>query len=238
MADEIRGYPATGSTIDRRIRTGLSPFILVRVGGEAVGAIQSLTANEQRGVVRVQELGTDGVIELTPNAPAQVSLQVQRLVFDNLRLPPAFKRGFAHIQAQRLPFDVAVYDRTHGSCSNIGNQVIIYRNCYFESYSTTYASNNYQITENATIAAQYVENLLPETADSNERGLQPDMHRIENEANLGIRLGTLDYPDLIDEFWTGSTGPGDTPPTRLRASLRTRTTSRSVACQHGNRNFE
>lgn len=231
-------YPSTGSTIDRRIRTGLSPLILVRVNGEAVGAIQTLNPTETRQVARVQELGTDGVIELVPNSPTNVTLQVTRLVFDNLRLPPAFRRGFAHIQAQRLPFDIDVFDRTHGLQSpNISMQITSYRNCYFANYSSSYQANNYQITENATIEAQYVEDLHPVTASVNERGLSPDVNYIENLANTGIRLGTLDFPDLIDEYWKGGVGEEEAPPQHILVSYSLKP-QRSVAWAHGRGNID
>jgi len=234
MASNVNtDYPSTGSSIDRRIRTGLSPLILVKVNGEAVGAIQSLNPTESRTLARVQELGTDGFIELVPNSPTTVTLQVTRIVFDNLRLPPAFRRGFAHIQAQRLPFDIDVFDRSHGTASpNVSMQVTSYRNCYFSNYSATYQANNYQISETATIEAQYVEDLLPVTTAYNERGLAPDMHPIENLANLGIRIGSLDFPDLIDEFWIGGATPSEAPPPRILVTYSTQP-QRTVAYLHG-----
>lgn len=233
----LTDYPTTGSTLDRRIRTGLSPLLVVKVNGEAVGAIQSLNPSESRQVARVQELGTDGVIELVPNAPTTVTLQVSRLVFDNLRLPPAFRRGFAHIQAQRLPFDIDVFDRTHGLANpNIGVQVTSYRNCYFSNYSATYQAANYQITENATIEAQYVDDLLPVTAGFNERGLAPDLNQIENLANLGIRIGSLDFPDLIDEYFVGGATSSEAPPQRIIVTYSSQPQRTTVVTGHGNRN--
>ena len=232
----LSDYPTTGSTLDRRIRTGLSPLLVVKVNGEAVGAIQSLNPSESRQVARVQELGTDGVIELVPNAPTTVTLQVSRLVFDNLRLPPAFRRGFAHIQAQRLPFDIDVFDRTHGlSSPNVGVQVTSYRNCYFSNYSATYQAANYQITENATIEAQYVDDLLPVTPGFNERGLSPDLNQIENLANLGYRIGSLDFPDLIDEYFVGGANSEEAPPQRVIVSYTSQPQRTTTIANHGNR---
>ena len=209
-------YPATGSTLDNRMRTGLSTQIIVRVNGEAVGAIQSFAPSQNRQIERVREVGTDGFIEIHPNAPTTIQIQVTRIVFDNLKLPPAFKRGFENINSQRLPFDIEVYDHTH--VETIPPQVTVYRNCWFASYASTYTAGAYQISENATIECQYAENLLPVEKGRNERGLEPDMdiNRWEARVDTGQRLGSMDTPDLIDEFFVNEFG--SIPQPRLQAS--------------------
>lgn len=216
MALESIPYPATGSTIDTRMRTGMSTQFIIRVNGEAVGTLQSFDPSESRPIQPVQEIGTDGFIEVHPNGPTTVKISVQRIVFDNLRLAPAFKRGFEHINAQRLPFDIEVYDHTH--VESIAPQVIVYRNCWFASIGTRYAAGNYQIAESAEIVCQYVENLLPVEKGRNERGLEPDVdaNRWESKVDTGQRLGSMDTPDLIDEYFVSEFA--SIPQPRIQAS--------------------
>jgi hypothetical protein len=75
-----------------------------------VGAIQTLTPTESRSLTRISEVGTDGVLEIVPTSAFTIELSVTRLVFDYRRLPAAFGRGFRHIHAQRIPFDIVVID--------------------------------------------------------------------------------------------------------------------------------
>lgn len=98
-----------------RIQAALSTQIIVQasVGDGSrvvVGAIQTLAPTETRPLVRISELGTDGVLQVVPNAAFTVELAVTRLVFDFRRLPAAFGRSFRHIHAQRNPFDIVVTD--------------------------------------------------------------------------------------------------------------------------------
>jgi hypothetical protein len=105
-------YPSSGSTMGTRSNVGLSPQILVKVGNTTVGAIQSFNIDQDKDIVMVEEIGNDGIIESHPKGSAKVILNVNRFVFDNLRLPEAFGRGFVNIQSQRIPFDIHVFDRS------------------------------------------------------------------------------------------------------------------------------
>jgi hypothetical protein len=105
-------YPGSGSSLGAQTNVGLSTQIVVKVNNTTVGAIQSLVAKQDRKMKVVEEIGTDGIIEIHPMESAKISLTVSRIVFDSLRLPEAFGRGFINIQSQRLPFDICVLDRS------------------------------------------------------------------------------------------------------------------------------
>jgi hypothetical protein len=130
----------------------MSTQIIVKVGTETVGAIQKLTINHNRNVERVKEVGLDGILELVPNQPTQYDLNVDRIVFDRLRLPEAFSRGFINIKSQLIGFDILVIDRTNGE----DNGVVLHKlvGCWFNRYTTNYDSGNYIITENATLLCE------------------------------------------------------------------------------------
>lgn len=58
-------YPNTKSTLthpngNNKTGTASSTQIIIKVGNEAVGAIQTLTVNEKRQVTFFNEVGTDG----------------------------------------------------------------------------------------------------------------------------------------------------------------------------------
>lgn len=131
-----------------------------------IGAIQSLAPTETRPLIRISEVGTDGVIEIVPNASATCEIAVTRMVFDYQRLPAAFQRGFRHIAAARLPFDIVVEDynayQEYGGTPPEGGITAgifvktIYKNCWLQNYSFTYTQDNYLISETATIWAEHV----------------------------------------------------------------------------------
>src|SRR5271157_1655295 len=104
-------YPNTQSTVKATApHTGLSTQIVIKVSGVPVGALQNLTVNQARPLERIKEIGTDGCIEIVPSGITTFELTASRIVFDEVRLPEAFLRGFRFINAQRLPFDIEIYD--------------------------------------------------------------------------------------------------------------------------------
>ena len=191
-------YPKTGSTLQSSISAGLSTQIVVKVGSDTVGALQSLEVRQNRPLTRIVELGLDGTLEIVPTQRAEVTLSVRRVVFDRLRLPEAFERGFLNIKSQRLPFDILVIDQTGGD-----NELAVthhYNHCWFQDYATPYGADNYLITETATIWAEDVSSRLGASANAAQGGardMKPQIEEIERDADIGNRRGTLDAPGLI-----------------------------------------
>ena len=108
-------YPRTNSILDSgRSRTGLSTQIVVYANGEPVGAIQSFQESQSKSVKKIAEVGTDGFIEIVPQAPTGVNLNITRIAFDGLSITQAFSRGWRNITSQRIPFDIVVIDSFAG----------------------------------------------------------------------------------------------------------------------------
>jgi hypothetical protein len=206
MAD----YPSTGTILDNpntegSTRTALSTQIIVYVNTEPVGAIQSFQETQARANKRISEVGTDGVIEIVPQSPAQVTLTVQRIVFDGLSLPESFSRGFKNIHSQRIPFDIVVIDKFTGGGDNDA-VVTTYHNCWFSNLSKTFQVSDYTIVENANIDCEYVSSRRAGEAVANSQGVGGgreivgrQIDPIEQAADAGInkRRGSLDFPGLI-----------------------------------------
>lgn len=214
MADFLvgSGFPNTGTNINagHRTNSGLSTQIIIKVFNSPVGALQRLSVSQNRPLQRISEIGTDGVIEIVPNAATTFELTADRIVFDQLRLPESFSRGFRFIAAQRIPFDIDVIDIS-GTDPNIpdddGNKVVMtYKNCWFTRYETPYAADNYLITESATL---YCETgyLVQIGRDGSLRPVdrQVDTAGVEAEVNSGRRLGSLDAAGLIQSLFEGET---------------------------------
>lgn len=203
-------YLFTNSTNSSNIATGLATQIIVEVNNQRVGAIQRLVPRQQRNIRGVAEVGTDGFIEKVPNQPTDVTLDVERIVFDRLRLPTAFARQFVNIHAQRVPFDIRVFDKSNtdadeqavpGEVSGSENSIVshVYRNCWFQNYSSTYNAGDYIISESATISCEFVRTFTgqDQPVDGGIRGITFDESGgvVESLADRG-RRGSLDSAGL------------------------------------------
>jgi hypothetical protein len=195
-------YLYTGTTQSAATNTGLSTQILIKVDGQAVGAVQSLSSTQARQNRRIQEVGTDGVIEVVPQTATNVSLTVNRIVFDRKRLPEAFQRGYLNIHAQRIPFDIFVFDFSNVDPANVdddfdvsGQQDVIttiYENCWFSNLTTTYNATDYIITESANIDCEFVHSFVNGDPTQNASVGNPDFDdALERIADTG-RRGALD----------------------------------------------
>lgn len=194
-------YPKTGSTLDSTTRSSLSTQIIIMVNNEPVGAIQSFGETQNRQIKEILEVGTDGIVELVPSNPNKPSLRINRIYFDGLSLPEAFSRGFRNLQSQRIPFDIVVIDQTTGT----GNDAIIttYHNCWFESLSTTYQSNDYTIVQDANVKCEFIstirggEAIALSQGTGGSRQVPVQIDSVELAADSGKTRGSLDFPGLI-----------------------------------------
>jgi len=204
-------YPLTGSTLNSSISTGLSTQILIKVESETVGAIQSIDINHTRGLERVKEVGTDGVIEIVPNKATEYSISVTRIVFDRLRLPEAFARGFMNIKSQLLPFDIQVIDRTNGD----GDAAIVHTlsRCWFNDYKPSYKADSFILQETASLWCEDISTTLGTSQNSavqgGARGVNYQINDRERQTDTGAGgtstsggsgggfRGTMDVSDIV-----------------------------------------
>lgn len=159
-------YPYTGTALNASTQTGLSTQILVQVDGITVGGIQRLTVDQRRPLRAITEVGTDGNIEIVPNAATSFALQIERIYFDRKTITESLGRSFLNIQAQRYPFDIFIYDfhnvnaaaldpEFDASLSSDGIITTIYENVWLESLSTSYTSSDYIIMQNVSAQAEF-----------------------------------------------------------------------------------
>ncbi len=199
----MAAYPNTGSILNSKIHTALSTQIIIMCEGNSIGAIKSFSENQSRSNTRITEVGTDGTIEIVPTAPVDISLDLDRTVFDGLSLPEAFARGFRNIQSQRIPFDIVVIDQFSGT----GDDAVIttYHNCWFKSLSKSYSSDDYVIVERASVDVESISTIRGGEAVAKSQGVgggrqiaNVQFDDIETQADSGLRLGGLDFGGLIN----------------------------------------
>ena len=205
-------YPNTGSILNSQIHTGLSTQISILVNNEPVGAIQSLSITQTRNLARIKEVGTDGILEIVPERATEYSANIERIVFDRLRLPEAFSRGFVNIKSQMIPFDILILDRTGGGPGSEGVVKHLLMNCWFTSYNPKYGADSFILSESATVFFEDISSTLGTSnsyvARGGERGIAQQTHErerltdtssggIDGESGTGFR-GTMDFSDLIN----------------------------------------
>lgn len=151
----MTNYPQSGSLLENRINSGLSTQITIKVDSTTVGAIQRLSITQNRDLHRWEEIGTEGVVEIHPKGAAKIDIAVDRIVFDGMRLPEAFARGFINLQSQRVPFDIHIIDRTE--IKYTGDAVVhVFNNCWFRQYNPQFRADNFIVSEAAQIWCEYV----------------------------------------------------------------------------------
>jgi hypothetical protein len=207
-------YPHTGSLIDDKgrntTRTGVSTQIVIQVDGNPIGAIQSLSWNENRPIHMVDEVGTDGHVDSVPKSSTNITGDCNRVRFDNLRMAAAFSRGFIHVSAQRIPFDILILDvfaadenPADGSFDDTDNIVTtIIKNVWISKLGVTLQSSDFVIAETMSWEAETIYSYLGQGQNvvpaPNARPLPIiDNDAFEKQADIGKRRGALDAAGLI-----------------------------------------
>jgi hypothetical protein len=143
-----------------------------------IGFVQSLTPSESRTITKVQELGTEGVVQAVPGNTNGGQLAISRFAVYNanlwnaLGLTPtgtftkrddqiidsASKRNdsgtygnpFRTLKDQRVPLEFKVKTKLPDSSAQ-AYYIETYVDCWLSAYSKTIAANTITVSETATI---------------------------------------------------------------------------------------
>lgn len=190
-----------------RTATHLSTNIYLAVNGIQIGAVQTLQVNEDRSLRMIDEVGTDGHIDSAPNKSVDITGSCQRVRFDGQRIAEAFMRGFVHVHAQRIPFDIEIHDDFQGADDD---SVIIttIRNVWIQRISYNYQAGDFVIVEDMNWQGEGIDSQrqsgTPVVSSVNNRGIPmagaSTLNPYETEADVGKYRGALDAPGLLDAF--------------------------------------
>ena len=152
--------------------------IQVYANGMRVGFVQSFNPSESRNIVKVQELGTEGVVQAVPGNTNGGQLSISRFAVYNASLFNAiggtdngkfteagnmyydnapqsngiFSNPFKTLKDQRVPLEFKVKTTMPtGTSDTAGYYVETYVDCWLSTYSKTIAANTITITESATV---------------------------------------------------------------------------------------
>ena len=197
-----------GPAGENKTFTAVSTNIIIKVGDNPVGAIKSLSVNENRKITQIDEVGTDGHIDSVPSASTNISGSCQRTRFDNLRILPAFSRGFVHLAAQRIPFDIDIIDMFAGPDDST-RIVTTIKNVWVSKLAVTFRSDDFVIVEDMDWEAEAIysflgspgNNVVPGAAGTRNLAIGPN-NIFERETDRGDRRGSLNGFGLLQDIST------------------------------------
>lgn len=203
MATRNTGTSLVDSQQNNRTATHLSTNIIIKVDGNIVGAVQSLSVNESRQIAMVKEVGTDGNIDSHPQSATSYTGNCTRVRFARTRITEAFGRGFIHAHSQRIPFDIEIQDIF--ADSDRANAVItVLKNVWVNSLAVNYQADNYAVSETMGFTFEriysFINNRNVVQAASSDRQFPIVLNEFEQQADRGAYIGALDAPGLLNAF--------------------------------------
>jgi len=208
----MAGYPQTGTIINgksgnfNRVGTGLSTNIVVMVGNNAVGAIQEISYNENRTHADIVELGTDGIIDITPSQAVKYDGSCNRIRFDRMRIAQAFSRGFVHVKSQRVGFNIMIIDKWGSDgTDDSGSVITMLTDVWITKLGASQSATNFVITDNMGFKFRDIHSYLGApginaTTGGGTRGMPLAFNKWENDTDIGNRMGAIDAPGLINDY--------------------------------------
>lgn len=207
--------PNTGSTLTvagsnaNKTSTGISTNMIIMVNNQSVGAIQQMQISEKRDIKMIDEIGSDGHIDSTPNSSTNISGSCQRVRYDRLRVTEAFSRGFIHAASQVYPFDIVILDRQK---KDQGSQIsTVIKNVWITGIDTTLSSSDWVIVDNMSWVAETMFSILNNgsstpVAVGGELGVShlgfgtygTGVTNIEQLVDTGNGRGSMDNSGIID----------------------------------------
>lgn len=199
------GTILTDSQGNNRTATHLSTNIIIKVDGNTVGAVQSMSVREERQVTQWSEVGGDGIIDSAPTQSATVAGSCSRIRFDRMRIAESLSRSFLHVKSQRIPFDFEIHDTF--ADADPGNAIItVIKNVWMKQISYNYKSSDFIIIDDMDWIGEDIYSLLNNgnvaQAVANGRSNPIKLNAFEREADRGLYRGALDANGLISALTT------------------------------------
>lgn len=195
-----------GPAGQNRTAIHLATHIIVKVDGNKVGAVKSLSVTEARPIKMISEVGTDGNIDGAPTASTKITGRCSRVRFDKMRISEAFNRGFVHVGSQRIPFDIEIQD-IFAENDEARSVITTLQGVWISEISYEYSSEDFHIVDNMSFEAKRVFSLLNSgnvaQATANGRANPIVLNQFEQEADIGKYTGALDAAGLLQSYITG-----------------------------------
>ena len=184
-----------------RTGTHLSTNIFIAIDGLPVAAVMQMDITEARDIKPIAEVGHDGFIDSAPSSSTKISGTCKRTRFDGKRIAEAFRRGFVHVSAQRVPFDIQIHDLIRGD----GDEEIIttLENVWISQISYTYNADDFIIVDTMNWQAEAINSVRTGGDSAIFDRETVFLNQFEEQADVGQYRGALDAAGLINAFQGG-----------------------------------
>ena len=153
----------TGTNLnpDSGYKNGLlqaSTNIKIKMNGETVGMVQSLSVSENRNINKLQAVGFEGIVQAVPSNTNGGQLTVSRIALYDRKM--ANITGihdndlgvFVTLRQQRVPFEISVETPTSTNGGVVKYEdVSTYYDCWISSYNKSFTVQQITVAENLTI---------------------------------------------------------------------------------------
>lgn len=202
MAARNTGTPFTDSDGNNVTQTHLSTHIIIKCNNNVIGAMQEISIDESRSLKPIEEIGTDGIIDLTPNGSVKLSGSCKRVRFSKSRITAAFGLGWIHLKSQRVGFNIEIIDTFTDASNPI---VTTIEGVWIKSIQTAYSAGDWVITDTFSWDAKDIYSIQNNTNVVGPVGPQGQtiyLNAYERQADRGEYRGAIDAPGLLTAFIT------------------------------------
>lgn len=135
-----------------------STNIKMKINGEVIGMVQSLSVSESRSINKLQAIGFEGVVQAVPGNTQAGQLSISRIALYDRRFADTVGINdndigiFVTLRNQRVPFEISIETPTSVSSNSVNYlDVTTYYDCWISSYSKSYQVSSITVAENLTV---------------------------------------------------------------------------------------
>lgn len=155
------GMPTYGdkSSINNLLAT--STNIVLKANNQPIGLVQSIQAQENRSINKLQEIGRLGVVQAVPGNTNGGSISTSRIAIYNNRLysalqltvPDGDSSLFTTLRQQEVPLEIIIESAPTVALGGLDSNVYVetYVDCWLSSFNKSISVGSITITESATI---------------------------------------------------------------------------------------
>lgn len=134
-----------------------STNIKIKMNGEIVGMVQSLSVSESRNINKLQAVGQEGVVQAVPGNTNGGQLTISRIALYDRKMIDATGINnndlgvFVTLRQQRVPFEISCETPSSAGTEVIFDDITTYYDCWISSYSKSYTVQSITVAENITV---------------------------------------------------------------------------------------
>ncbi|MDF2533962.1 MAG: hypothetical protein K0R18_119 [Bacillales bacterium] len=151
----VTGTRMNPATAEQNGLLQTSTNITMKINGDIIGMVQSLSVSESRTINKLQAIGHEGIVQAVPGNTQAGQLSISRIALydrkfaDVVGINDSTIGGvFVTLRNQRVPFEISIETPTTATAYS---DVTTYCDCWISSYSKSYGVQSITVAENLTV---------------------------------------------------------------------------------------